>query len=33
MVVRMHAVSRLADVNPDAFYSSGESVQKEVPPR
>ena len=31
MVVRMQALSRLAAVNPDAFYTSGKSVQKKVP--
>jgi hypothetical protein len=33
MVVRRHALFRLAVVNPDAVYNSGKSVQKKVPPK
>ena len=33
MVVRRHALFRLAAVNPDAVYNSGKSVRKKIPPK
>ena len=33
MVVRRQALSRLAAVSPDAFYNSGKSVRKKLPPK